>query len=167
VLPGKADYLTICARSEQAFLAANPAHSIIGWFPLPSVEVWRRGHSVAMQTLAAAGFGTNKMASASSIESAVLAAVISAICPPLTLFSGAVADVALYIVRELMSSLAKELATGPYGSTPEEFGEQMNEWSADAAKYVPDEVTQRLKVQAYHPAICDRNSSINSQTSAV
>lgn len=140
-MPDRAGYLQLRDISRRNFIEAHPIAAIDGlgfleslaWFPLSGEDAWQRGHAAAMQGLAAAGFGSDRSATVDAIEKTVLAAVISALCPALSPFSGLIADVALFIVRELMSTIAGEFRKGLYGATPEAFASQMAAWSGEAA----------------------------------
>ena len=144
-------YLQLRDETKAAYLAH---HETIwerlgfasAWGHLRDEETFNQVHAAVVRAIAEHGpFDTSlrygdsawqldQDAAIKAIATAILAIVITLLCPPLALIASFIADAVVGVILLTLASMAVEFVTAALaGALPEQHAAQLNQWAAAAA----------------------------------
>jgi hypothetical protein len=134
----KAQYLAHHATIWERLGFASP------WGQLRDEETFNQVHAAVVRAIAehgpfdtslhfgASAWNIDRDAAIKAIATAVLAIVITLLCPPLAIIASFIADAIVGLILLTLASMAVELVTSLCGASSEQHQSQLNAWAVEA-----------------------------------
>jgi hypothetical protein len=134
----KAQYLAHHATLWERLGFASP------WGKLRDEETFNQVHAAVVRAIAehgpfdtslrygASAWDIDRDAAIKALATAVLAIVITLLCPPLAIIASFLADAIVGVILLTLASMAVEFVTSLCGASPGQHAAQLQQWAAEA-----------------------------------